>query len=65
MNEKTTFLLIFVVSTALLLYVEATDNSDDQNQNNPEYQESSDTHNTVGDYAQPIQDESRRDVLSY
>jgi hypothetical protein len=63
MSEKTIFLLIFIVSTALLLYVEATDESNDQYI--PECQESSDPYITTEDCVQPVQEEIRPNIMNY
>ncbi|MCH9638066.1 MAG: hypothetical protein K0U40_01095 [Betaproteobacteria bacterium] len=69
MNEKTVFLIIFLVSTALLIYVEKTGIGSKQNQNpdqnTSECIENGGMYNTAGDCVQTILDESRPDILSY
>ncbi len=59
MSDKTMFMLIFVVSTALLLYVEATDDDENSNESLPVCQENSDPYMTTESCIQPAQEEFR------
>ncbi len=58
MSDKTMFMLIFIVSTALLLYVEATDD-ENSNESLPECQENNDPYMTTENCIQPAQEEIR------
>ena len=58
MSDKTMFMLIFIVSTALLLYVEATD-GENSIESLPECQENSDPYMATENCIQPAQEEFR------